>query len=88
MSTTADKKRPKTPAAGGDEMVRGGAREGAGRPAERGERKQSLTIRITPTLRAFIDQQTASAADVIEDTLRRTKAFRDWEASQNARAGR
>ena len=60
----------------------GGKREGAGRKARRGERKQSLTIRITPTLRAFLDAQDASAADTVEDTVRRTKAFREWDAER------
>lgn len=57
----------------------GGKRKGAGRKARRGERKQPLTIKITPTLRAFLDAQDASAADTVEDALRRTKAFRDWD---------
>lgn len=60
----------------------GGKREGAGRKARRGERKQPLTIKITPTLRAFLDAQPASAADTVEDALRRTKAFRDWNAER------
>lgn len=60
-------------------MTSGGRRKGAGRKATRGEAKESLTVRITPTLRAFIDAQEHSAADVIEDAIRRTKSFREWK---------
>ena len=59
-------------------MGSGGKRKGAGRKAERGEAKESLTVRITPTLREFIAAQEASAADLIEDAIRRTKNFREW----------
>jgi|GEM_PF-5141499 len=60
----------------------GGKREGAGRKAARGERKEVTSIRLTPTLRAFLDAQAASMSDVIEDAIRRTKAFRDWEKTR------
>ena len=57
----------------------GGKREGAGRKPARGERKEVASVRLTPTLRAFLDAQAASMSDVIEDAIRRTKAFREWE---------
>jgi hypothetical protein len=59
--------------------VIGGKRKGAGRKPARGERKETLALRVTPTLRAFLDDQSESMSDVVEDTIRRTKAFRDWE---------
>ena len=60
----------------------GGKREGAGRKASRGERKQVASVRLTPTLRAFLDDQEASMSDVIEDAIRRTKLFREWLAAR------
>ena len=60
----------------------GGKREGAGRKAARGERKESLSIGVTPTLRAFLDAQAGSMSDVIEDAIRRTKLFREWLAAR------
>lgn len=60
----------------------GGKREGAGRKAIRGERKEVASVRLTPTLRAFLDDQAGSMSDVIEDAIRRTKAFRDWEKTR------
>jgi hypothetical protein len=59
----------------------GGKREGAGRKAARGERKEVASVRLTPTLRAFLDVQEASMSDVIEDCVRRSKAFREWFAA-------
>ena len=57
----------------------GGSRPGAGRPATRGETKKPLTIKITPTLREFLDEQKPkSAANYVEDALRRLAAFKDW----------
>jgi len=64
-------------------MTGGGKRKGAGRPAERGERKVSLTVGVTPTLREFLDAQEGSISDTVEDAIRRTKAFREWEKSRN-----
>jgi hypothetical protein len=62
----------------------GGKRKGAGRPAVRGERKQSLTIRITPTLRAYLDATTeGSIADRIESEYRDTAAFIAWQKNNH-----
>ena len=58
----------------------GGSRKGAGRPAARGERNQSLTIRITPTLRKYLDATTGqSIAERIESEYRDTAAFKAWQ---------
>lgn len=57
----------------------GGKREGAGRKPARGERKGSLSLRVTPTLREFLDSRPRSISDAVEDAIRKTKAFRDWE---------
>lgn len=56
-----------------------------GRPTKRGVRKVSLTVRITPELKRWLTTQ-PSAAEAIEDAMRRTKAFREWAAAQGDEA--
>lgn len=53
-----------------------------GRPPQRGERKRTLCVRLTPTLLRYLAGQEASAANVIEDCLRATKGFKDWAADK------
>lgn len=65
-------------------MPPGGKREGAGRPASRGVRKQLLSVRITPELREFLQEQEDSAANTIEDAIRRTAAFREWKKARES----
>jgi len=50
----------------------------AGRPSQFGQRKQPLTIRITPTLREFLDTREQSAAIVIEQAVRDSPEFQQW----------
>lgn len=57
---------------------RGGKREGAGRPADRGERKINTGLRLTPTLRRYLQQHEKTQADVVEDAVRRTADFKRW----------
>jgi len=58
---------------------RGGAREGAGRkPSPDGTVKVPRAIKIKPELDAYLRQQ-PNATEVIETTLERSKAFRDWK---------
>ena len=59
---------------------RGGKREGAGRPADRGERKINTGLRLTPTLRAYLQQHEKTQADLVEDVVRRTADFKRWES--------
>ncbi len=59
-------------------MTIGGKREGAGRKPGRGERKEVASVRLTPTLREFLDDQGESMSEVIEDAIRKTKKFREW----------
>lgn len=63
-------------------MTGGGKRKGAGRPAERGERKVSLTVGVTPTLREFFDEQEESISEFVEKAIRLTKRFREWEKAR------
>jgi len=44
----------------------------------RGERKQATSVRLSPTLLAFLASCEDSAGNVIEDTIRRSAAFKRW----------
>lgn len=66
----------------GQSMTRGGKRPGAGRPPARGETTENRSISLTPTVWEFLGEQDASAAKTIEDTIRKTKRFRDWETQR------
>ena len=61
-----------------DMSNRGGQREGAGRPADRGVRKQTTSMRLTPTVLRYLAECDDTAANVVEDTIRRSAAFREW----------
>lgn len=56
----------------------GGKREGAGRKPDRGVRKQPITLSVTPELREYITRVEGEASNLVEDTVRKTKGFRDW----------
>ena len=61
----------------------GGTREGSGRKAVRGERKESLSVGVTPTLREYLAEQVTaeppvSMSETLEDAIRKTKKFREW----------
>lgn len=56
----------------------GGKRIGAGRKARLGERKETTTVRLTPTLREFLARDGKSIGDQVETIVRNTKAFREW----------
>ena len=58
----------------------GGKREGAGRKPDRGVRKETLALRVTPECKEYLAQVDDSASNVVEDAIRRTKAFREWKA--------
>ncbi len=56
----------------------GGKRDGAGRKPARGVRKETLALRVTPDIKQFLAEQDDSASNVVEDAIRRTRAFREW----------
>lgn len=60
--------------------TRGGKREGAGRPATRGEAKVYTAARLTPTVLAFLRASPESVGETVERLLRRSLA-----ASQSKR---
>jgi len=63
-------------------MTQGGKREGAGRkPAPVGTTKEAYSTKLTPEVIAFL-RQCENAAETIDDTLRRSKAFREWSKSR------
>ena len=62
----------------GSPMRSGGKREGAGRKVSHGERKETTTVRLTPTLREFLARDGESIGDQVETIVRKTRAFREW----------
>lgn len=63
-------------------MNRGGKREGAGRkPAPAGTIKIAYATKLTPEVIEFLKQR-ENAAETIDDTLRRSKVFREWSKSR------
>ena len=65
-----------------DKPTPGGKRDGAGRPAIRGQRKETTSMRLTPTVLAYLAQHDETAGEVVESALRRTADFRRWKAEQ------
>jgi len=60
------------------ETKHGGARKGAGRKTMRGELKQTTSMRLTPTVLAYLRSRDGSVAESIEDIVRRSTGFRRW----------
>lgn len=58
----------------------GGKRKGAGRKAPLG-RKEVCSVRLTPDVAEFCREQTEGFT-VLEDTIRRSKQFRQWLAGR------
>lgn len=54
--------------------------KGAGRPPLRGERKVPTSCRVTPEVKAYLDQ-CESASEEIETAIRGSKCFREWRKS-------
>ena len=65
--------------------MRGGAREGAGRKPGRGEAKRHRNVSLSPIVWEFLASQEESANDQIEDTIRRTGAFKTWLKNQRGK---
>jgi hypothetical protein len=63
-------------------MKHGGARKGAGRPASPDERKIPLAVKIDRELAEYLATVESKTA-AIEEALRRSKGFRDWERRQS-----
>ena len=64
-----------------DKPTPGGKRDGAGRPAIRGVRKVTTSMRLTPDVLAYLAQHDETAGELIESAIRRTADFRRWSAA-------
>jgi hypothetical protein len=63
-------------------MTHGGKREGAGRkPRNDGTVKVPYNTKLTPLVVDFL-RQSENAAATIEDTIRRSKPFKNWVQSK------
>ena len=63
-------------------MNRGGKREGAGRkPAPAGTTKKPYGTKLAPEVIEYL-RQCRNAAELIEQAIRRSKAFREWFRSR------
>jgi hypothetical protein len=60
-------------------MNHGGKREGAGRKASPESRNVPKSLKVS---RQFADYLSEVGTGIVEDTLRKTKAFRDWVAKR------
>lgn len=58
-------------------MSHGGKRKGAGRKLAP-DAKQPISARVSQDVKAFLAEQ-ANASETIEETLRRSKSFREWK---------
>ena len=64
-------------------LKRGGKRKGAGRkPAPEGTAKVPYGTKLQPVVVEYLRQR-ANAAETIEATIKRSKAFRDWNRGTN-----
>lgn len=61
--------------------MKGGKRKGAGRKPGRHGAKVTLATRVSVDVKAFLES-TGNASQTVEDTVRRSKAFREWRKQQ------
>lgn len=65
-------------------MNRGGKRKGAGRkPAPVGTVKMAYATKLEPQIVEYL-RQCENAVKTIEETIKRSKAFREWKATKGA----
>ncbi len=62
----------------------GGAREGAGRPSIYGERKETISVRLTPTVLEYLATLGKGRSEKVEKHIRRTAGFKRWAADRNS----
>ena len=61
-------------------MPSGGKREGAGRKSGPNGQKKMVSLRLAEDVRNFL-ATTASQAETIEETIRKSAAFKRWRQS-------
>ena len=54
-----------------------------GRPPDRGVRKITTSMRLTPIVLQYLAEHESTAANVVEDCVRRSADFRRWLAAQD-----
>lgn len=59
----------------------GGKRAGAGAKPMRGEPKVTLSLKVSPQVKAFLASSDLSASEAVEQTIRKSKDFREWRKS-------
>ena len=62
----------------------GGNRKGSGRKPDLGERKVTTSMRITPTLKAYLSEHGLNAGSIFEDWIRKSKQFKEWIKGKEA----
>ena len=58
----------------------GGKREGAGRKASLDSRSVPKSIKVTQEVADYLNE---FGTGIIEDIIRKTKAFKDWQSQRN-----
>lgn len=61
-------------------MGRGGKREGAGRKPKP-DAKSVITVSVSPQVAAYL-KSTGNASGTVDDSIQRTKRFREWRSNQ------
>lgn len=64
----------------------GGKREGAGRKPGPHGAKVTQALRVSKDVKAFL-AATGNASQAVEDTVRRSQAFKDWLRKQGGNLG-
>ena len=63
-------------------LQHGGKRDGAGaKPLPKGEKKIQRCMKLAPDVDAYL-RTTPNQVATVENTIRRSKAFKDWKAEQ------
>ena len=65
-------------------MPRGGRRAGAGRKPSPAGKKRTVSLWLTEELARFLDLFGVRKSTHAEESLRRTKAFREWKDGNDA----
>ena len=64
-------------------MSHGGNRPGAGRPPVRNVSKVTLSLRVTPDVKAYLASE-GNISEAVEEQTRKSAGFKQWRKSQTA----
>lgn len=59
-------------------MPKGGKRDGAGRKLLHDEKKITLCLTVTPTVREWLQSQEINASEFVEQMVRKSRGFKGW----------